>query len=166
MRRIWAVLLAGLLALTVVAVVPATAKSPARGDIDLMLVTSCGAVTWSGTVTVDGQPRGLVLEYAGVPGVFRGQSYHYEEYFTVTAEPIVAGTCPTGSETMLLTGWDFGLGVLANRSMYGDNGVVTDTSEGYSMWLGRKVRMSGDMSLTEVAPGVFVETLDGVFQLN
>jgi hypothetical protein len=66
---------------------------------------------------------------------------------------------------MLLTGWDFGIGVFANDT-FGDNGFVTDTGEGYDAYDGRKVRMSGDVVMVELVPDVFVPTLDGVLQLN
>lgn len=165
MRRFWAVVLTGLLALLVVSAGPAVAKQPMRGDFYLEPVAPpCGMVAWSGTVDLDGSVRGLYLSFTDVASVFRGQTQHFEEYFTVTAEEIEPGTCP-GDETMLLTGWDFGVGVFANYT-FRDNGVVTDTSEEYSEWLGRKVRMSGDIVFVEVAPEVFMPTLNGVLQLN
>ena len=55
---------------------------------------------------------------------FREGDLHH---FTVTEPVLVPGSCPTGDETVLLTGWDFGIGNFANLT-YRDNGVVTDTS--------------------------------------
>ena len=129
MRRFLAVLLTGLLALLVVSAGPAVAKPPMRGDFDLMLVPpeTCGMVAWSGTVDFGGSVHGLYLSFTDVASVFRGQTQHFEEYFTVVDEPLAPGSCPDGSQTMLLTGWDFGVGVFANYT-FRDNGVVTDTS--------------------------------------
>jgi len=165
MRRFLAVLLTGLLALLVVSAGPAVAKQPMRGDFYLEPAPpGCGMVAWSGTVDFGGSVRGLYLSFTDVESVFRGQTQHFEEYFTVTDEEIEPGTCPV-DETMLLTGWDSGVGVFANYT-FRDNGVVTDTSEDYSEWLGRKVRMSGDIVFVEVAPADFMPTLNGVLQLN
>lgn len=167
MRRVWLALVAGLLALMVVSAAPAVAEPPLRGDIDLMALVpgSCGPVTWSGTVTLPDGVHGLYLAATDVAPVYRGVTMHYEEYFTVVDEPLERGGCPDGSETMLLTGWDFGIGVFANDT-FGDNGFVTDTGEGYDAYDGRKVRMSGDVVMVELVPDVFVPTLDGVLQLN
>jgi hypothetical protein len=167
MRRIWLALVAGLLALMVVSAVPAVAKPPLRGDIDLMALVpgSCGPVTWSGTVTLPDGEHGLYLSATDVAPVYRGVTMHYEEYFTVVDEPLERGGCPGDGLTMLLTGWDFGIGVFANDT-FGDNGFVTDTGEGYDAYDGRKVRMSGDVVMVQVAPEVLVPTLDGALQLN
>ena len=44
--------------------------------------------------------------------------------------------------------------------------LVTDTSPDCSEWLGRTVRMSGDIVFVKVASDVVVPTLDAVLQLN
>ena len=160
MRKFWAVLLTGLLALLVVFAGPAMAKQPLRGDTYMKAPSDCGTVAWSGTVDFGDSVHGIYLSFTDVASVYRGQTQHYEEYFTVTEPVLVPGSCPTGDETVLLTGWDFGIGNFANLT-YRDNGVVTDTSPDYSEWLGRKVRMSGDIVFVGAVP-----TLDGVLQLN
>ena len=161
MRKFWAVLLTGLLALLVVFAGPAMAKQPLRGDTYMELAPpGCDNVAWSGTVDFGGSVHGIYLSFTDVASVYRGQTQHYEEYFTVTELPLAPGSCPADDVTMLLTGWDFGIGNFANLT-YRDNGVVTDTSPDYSEWLGRKVRMSGDIVFVGAVP-----TLDGVLQLN
>ena len=166
MRRILLVLMAALLALTVVGASPAVAKKPMRGDIYMMPLAECGDVAWSGTVDFGGgDGHGIYLSATGVDSVYRGQTMHYEEYFTVTDQVLAPGSCPTGSEPVLLIGWPIGDRVFANDTVR-DNGVVTDTGLGFEMWDGRQNRMSGDVLFVEVAPDVFVPTLDGVLQLN
>lgn len=161
-RRVWLALVAGLLALTVVSAAPAVAKPPVRGEIDLMALApgSCGSVTWSGTVTFPDGVHGLYLAATDVAPVDRGVTMHYEESFTVVDEPLMLGSCPDGSQTMLLTGWDAGIGVFVNDT-FRANGAVTDAGAGYSAWDGHKVHMSGDIVVVES-----VSTLDGVLQLN
>lgn len=163
----------GLVAALLVAVaVPAHARQPLRGDMDLQFNLGWPGPSetipdWVGTITIDGAEYGMAFFNTGTGKPFDEQPAHnvfFEEtwaiYATLDFSFDAAGVLETFEPgDVVLSGYDRGITTVQN-STYRMNGDVRVTDDAFAEWMGRSVHMSGDIvwydfGAPQYAPGTF-----------
>ncbi len=177
MKRRLSILVALVAVLSMVMAVPATAKQPLRGDMELYFNlgfgnqdTPCSDITWAGSVQLDGVAYGIA--FFPIVSEDRGNSYHFEETWEVYAEPFdftggaVLTDCTPGA--VVLRGPDKGVEV---DNDYHIIGRVDYAAGALAAWEGRQMRVRGTVVFTELVDpaGEIVlvpATAHGTFRLN
>jgi hypothetical protein len=177
MRKRFILLLAMLMVLSVAVALPATAKEPLRGDMELYFNLGfgnpdapCPDLSWAGTVELDGIIYGIAFFPTGAKDV--GAVHHFEEIWEIYDAPFeftggVLAECVPGD--IVLAGTDSG--VTGPNSTYRMNGTVAEAFAPFSEWVGRNVHMSGDITWAdmELPDGTIVvvpATAPGTFRIN
>jgi hypothetical protein len=176
MRKRFILLLAMLLVLSVAAALPATAKEPLQGDMELYFNLGfgntdapCPDITWAGTVEIDGIIYGMAF-YPTDDG-FTGKAHHFDEIWEVYDAPFeftggVLTECVPGD--IVLAGTDSG--VTSPNSTYRMNGTVGEAFAPFAEWVGRNSHMSGYITWAEMVVGdetiIVPATAPGTFRLN
>lgn len=173
MKRRTTVFLALLAMLMMVFPVPANAKKPLTGTMDLQFNLGWTAPSevvpdWVGTITIDGDEFGMAFFNTGSGKPFADNPsdvVFFEEtwviYETLSFEfNEVDGTLDTFVPgAVALSGYDVGIVTPAN-SKYHMNGDVRETNDAFSMWMDRSVHMKGQIEwypfgAPQFAPGTF-----------
>ncbi len=151
--------LAVILMLMTALVVPADAKTPLVGEMDLQFNLGwpgpqAEVPTWVGTITIDGVVYGMAFFNVGTgkPFVeqpnaesvlFAGEIWAiYDKLDLVFNDTGALTTFEPG--TILLSGHDTGNVTLANNE-YRLNGTVEEARGVFADWIGRQVHMRGDV---------------------
>lgn len=158
MKRRFSILVALVAVLSMVMAVPATAKEPLQGDMELYFnlgygnqEAPCPDITWAGSVQLDGVDYGIA--FFPIASEHRGNSYHFEETWEVYAEPFdfkgggALMVCAPGE--VVLRGPDKGVEV---DNDYHIIGSVDYAAGALEAWKGRQMRARGT--------GVFMEVVD------
>jgi len=166
-------MLFGVVAVLLMAVaVPAQARQPLRGDMDLQFNLGWPGPSetipdWVGTITIGEDVFGMAFFNTGTGKPFDEQpadNVFFEETWVIyetlefsfdddgVLETFVPGP-------VVLSGYDRGITTVAN-SKYHMNGDVRVAEGQFAEWLGRNVHMSGiiewyDFGAPQYAPGVF-----------
>ena len=155
MRRLFMILTASVLMLSVAAVGPVDATAPERGDQVMVLnqnpdtgelgAFGCPDISWFGTIELDDTTYGMALYPR--PGRTTGQGtiLHYEEGWTVWTGPftITEGSlenCAPGD--VVLSGVDSGTASF-RTGKFRSNGTVDEANDPFAHWLGRRVHQDG-----------------------
>ncbi len=163
----------GLVAVLLMAVaLPADARQPLRGDMDLQFNLGWPGPSetvpdWVGTITIDGDEYGMAFFNTGTGKPFDEQpadNVFFEETwaiydtleFSFDGDGILETFMPGD---VVLSGYDRGITTVAN-SKYHMNGDVRVAEGPFTDWLGRSVHMSGiiewyDFGAPQYAPGTF-----------
>lgn len=176
MRKRFTLLLAMLMVLSVAVSLPATAKEPLRGDMELNFNLGfenpnapCPDITWAGTVELDGITYGMAFFPTDAKDV--GKTHHFEEIWEIYDTPYlfeggVLTVCTPGA--IVLSGTD--AGVSSPNSKYRMNGTVGEAFDPFAEWLGRSVHMSGHITWAEILVGgemiIVPATAPGTFRIN
>jgi hypothetical protein len=170
MRKRFILLLAMLMVLSVAVALPATAKEPLSGDMELYFNLGfgnpdapCPDITWAGTVELDGVTYGMAFYPTGAKDV--GKTHHFVEDWEIYDAPYefmggVLTECSPGD--IVLSGTV--AGVTSPNSKYRMNGTVGEAFAPFAEWTGRNVHMSGDITWAEII--VVPATAPGVFRIN
>jgi len=182
MRKKLFLLLAAVVALSMLSLAPASAEAPLTGPMDLEFNLNFGAegdacahITWAGTVELDGALYEMAFIPTGAKDV--GTVHHFWEDWLIypydegnlilqfsAGDPRVLVACDPGEISPVLWGTDKGTTGL--NSKYRMNGTIDGANAPFEAWLGRNVHMSGiiewydDPTLPwfgapHFAPGVF-----------
>ena len=161
-KRLSVVLLALSVLLAVLPAGAAQAGSPMKGVTEYEFVGHLGTppdsagreLAWQGTIS--GDIVGTIEWWTcpPVPPIPTGQASHYSERVIITTSEGFLVIEDTGSTTTRH----------AKNSTWRTNGVVTEASEGYESWIGRRVHASGHF--TWVIPGLLPAAGSGIFRLN
>lgn len=173
MKRKLSVVLAMVVALTLISIVPVSAKAPLTGEMELDFNLGFGDGTtpfpqfsWVGTVTIDGHEYGMSFEPVGTGKPFSSDPnttvHFFEEIWTIyEGEVTFDGGVLTEFDPgpVVLRGYDVGITNLANNK-YHMNGSVEEAASPFEEWVGRNVHMSGDVlwypfGAPQFAPGTF-----------
>ena len=177
MRRLFTVLTASALMLSVAAVGPVDAKAPERGDQVMVLnqdpgtgelgLFGCSDISWFGTIELAGTTYGMALY--PLPGRTTGQGtiLQYEEGWTVWTGSfdITDGSledCEPGD--VVLSGVDSGTGSF-RTGKFRSNGTVDEVADPFAHWLGRRVHQDGIIGPIEYQ-GLPLFGFDGDLRLN
>jgi hypothetical protein len=157
-----------------IAVGPAGAKQPERGDQTMVLnedpatlelgFYGCSEISWFGSVEIDDTTYGMALY--PLPGrvTADGKVFHYEEGWKIWTEEFTLSyddvaerynldDCEPGDN--VLSGTDSGVWT-AGTGKFRSNGVVEDALDPFDDWLGRHVHQDGVIGPIDFGP------LDGV----
>lgn len=156
--------------LTMALVVPADAKMPIRGEMDLgynlsWTEPSLDVPTWVGTVTIDDQGYGMAFFNLGTGKPFAEQpetskaSFYGERWEIYAVGTGVMDPAAFVPGTIVMAGSDQGVFSM-NNSMYRMNGSVTEADGIFSTLIGRHVHMEGSLEFypfgaPQFAPGTF-----------
>ncbi|MCP5023339.1 MAG: hypothetical protein GY930_16410 [bacterium] len=182
MKKKLLILVAMVVALSLVSLAPATAKKPLTGPMDLEFNLNFGAegdtcahITWAGTVELDGDLYEMIFIPTDRKEV--GNAVHFWEDWLIyprdeedlvfefsPGDPRVLTSCHPGDIAPVLWGADKGVGTLNDK--YRMNSTIDGANAPFGEWLGRNVHMSGiiewydDPTLPwdgapHYAPGVF-----------
>ena len=177
MKRKLLVLMAIVVALSVVVAAPVSAKNPLRGEQVLALnqdaegnfgLYGCPEISWFGTVVLDDTTYGMALYPIG--SVFPGKTQHWEESWTIFSEEFtVEGgelvSCEPGD--VVLSGYEKGVIAFTNpHGKFHMTGIVEDASGPYEEWIGRRSYQEGEVGLFSVAGLDNVFGYTGSFRLN
>jgi len=176
MRKRFILLLALLMVLSVAVALPATAKEPLSGDVELYFnlgydqaTAPCPDITWAGTVELDGVTYGMAFFPTDAKDV--GKTHHFVEDWEIYDAPYefeggVLTECIPGG--IVLAGTDSG--VTSPNSKYRMNGTVDEAFAPFAEWADRKVHMSGDITWEEIVlPDEVIlvpATAPGTFRIN
>lgn len=165
MRRFCIALGAAILLCSVVAVGPAAAKAPERGDQVMVLnqdpgsgdfgLFGCPGIAWFGTVELAGTTYGMALY--PLPGRTTSNVLHYEEgwkvwtgSFTLSVDGesglLLLDDCEPGR--IVLSGLDTGTGSF-KQVKFRSNGTVEGADDPFTEWLGRKIHQDGTIGPIE-----------------
>jgi hypothetical protein len=161
MKRKLSVVFTVVAALMLASVVPAGAKAPLTGDMELQFNLGFGnpaapqpSISWVGTIELDGELYGMAFFPTGSGKPFvsdPSESVHFfREDWKIYA---VGGPDFYEFEDGVLTRFEppavvlegYDQGVLTSRNdNYHGNGVVEGATAPFEEWLGRHVQMNGD----------------------
>jgi hypothetical protein len=151
---------------------PAQARQPLRGDMDLQFNLAWSGPSdvvpiWVGTITIDGADFGMAFFNTGTGKPFEDNpsdvlffeetwSIYDDLEFSFDDEGALATFEP---RDIVLSGYDRGI-VTPSNSKYHMNGDVRIAEGQFSEWLGRSVHMSGHIEwypfgAPQYAPGTF-----------
>lgn len=171
MKRKIFVLLAMMVALSLISLAPASAKKPLVGDMELEFNLEFGVagtdfahITWVGTIDFDGDVYGMAFVPTGAKDV--GKVHHFwEDWFIY---PYDADNPFFTFENGVLTEfdpedpvlWGTDKGVSSPNDKYRMNGSIDGAEDPFTEWVGRNVHMSGiiewyPFGAPHYAPGVF-----------
>ena len=127
-------------------------KKPAANLVGVMELTYVGAVvSWTGTITFEDYGTFEINFYGSPESEERGKSFHFVERFEIL----------DGGVNIVLAVSDEGIepgNLKADTFKYMSNGIVTDASAPFEMWLDRNTHMSGIIDFDEdgnmIAPGI------------
>lgn len=155
MRSKLSIVLALVLALTVISVAPATAKAPLVGEMDLefnLAWPGPGDVVpdWVGTVTIDGNEYGIAFFAISTGKPFEtdrpGSAFFFGEiwriYDGLDFEFVDGVLTEFEPGPVVMWGYDTGLTNLKN-SKYHMIGSVDEAAFPFEEWVGRSVHMGG-----------------------
>lgn len=175
MKKRPSVLLAMVVALSLVSLTPAAAKAPLVGDMSLQFNLGwpgpqADIPDWVGTINIDGEEHGMAFFATGSGKPFAedpSSSVHFfEEIWEIyDMDGFVFEFDSHGVLTtfvkgdVVLWGYDYGITNLKN-SKYHMNGSVEGAGEPFEDWIGRSVHMSGLIEwylfgAPQYAPGTF-----------
>ncbi len=164
-------------ALSAAWVVPASAKAPLVGQMDLQFNKAwpgpqADIPDWVGTITIDGEEYGMAFFALGSGKPFESDpstSVHFfEEIWTIYDELDFEFDEETSALTrfepgnVVLSGPDYGISNLVNLK-YHMNGSVDEAAGPFAEWLGRNVHISG---VLKGFPGEVEWYAPGVFRIN
>jgi hypothetical protein len=178
MRRKLILLLVMLVVMSVALAIPADAKKPLGGEMDLYFNLGsenedapCPGISWAGTVVLEGTTYGIAFMPFG--GKIVGQARHFAEVWEIYYTPLafeggVLTECMQAETDIVLSGTD--AGVTSPNSKYRMNGTVGEAFAPFAQWDGRNVHMSRDITWqnlgTDDEPIIAPETGDGYFRIN
>jgi hypothetical protein len=168
-------LLAIVVALSVVVAAPVSAKNPLRGEQVMALnqddqgnfgLYGCPGISWFGAIVLDDTTYGMALY--PISDVFPGGTQHWEENWTIFSEEfMVEGdelvSCEPGD--VVLSGYEKGVIAFALPTFH-MTGIVEDASGPYEEWIGRRSYQEGEVGVVAIAGLEMVFGYTGSFRLN
>lgn len=165
-----------LLVLSVAVALPASAKEPLKGDMELYFNLGfgdphapCPDITWAGTVQLEGVTYGMAFFPTGAKDV--GVVHHFAEIWEIYDTPYtfmggVLMECTPGE--IVLAGTD--AGNTETNDKYRMNGTVEDAFDPLAEWGGHNVHMDGYITWAEIVVGtetiIVPATAPGTFRIN
>lgn len=175
MKRKLLILLAIVVALSVVVAAPVSAKNPLRGEQVLALnqdaegnrgLYGCPDISWFGAIVIDDTTYGMALYDIG--SVFPGKTQHWEEDWRIFTEEFMVASgllvdCEPGD--VVLSGYEKGV-IAFTHTTFHMTGIVEDASDPFEEWIGRRSYQEGEVGAVTVAGLENVFGYTGSFRLN